>query len=97
MKTITYNPAPGDKLVFGCKVGKAYTIAEPEDTPAPPTPPAAGFVLQCVVDDSRYHTQGFGAKRYAQGAAEAQADLYRGAGFEVKVREVRGTPFQLPV
>lgn len=50
-------------------------------------PSKTTWTLYDTVYGSTYHTQGFGAMRYAMGTAEAKADHVRHYGFEVRITE----------
>lgn len=51
-----------------------------------PIPPAPGYVLVASVHAGRYHTQGFGARRYAGGEANEIARRYVAAGWDTATR-----------
>jgi len=87
-RTVTYEPKPGDKLVFGMKPGKPYLETFEVPDPWYFAPPENGYVLCLTSRSSTYSTQGYGSDRYAKGAADMRADMFREAGFEVHIRRV---------
>ena len=57
-----------------------------------PVPRAVDWLELQVVSGGSYHTQGFGANKYARDAAEGVADKARSHGLEVELRVVGASP-----
>lgn len=69
----------------------ALLMALQGEAEALPVPRAEGWLELQVVSGGSYHTQGFGANKYARDAAEDIADKARNHGLEAEVRVLRSS------
>ena len=70
---------------------KALLMALQGEAEALPVPRAEGWLELQVVSGGSYHTQGFGANKYARDAAEGVADKARNHGLEAEVQVIGGS------